>query len=62
MSDESWPWKRGSEKHKAILAERQELLSMFFDGAFGEDEWYRLACIRGLLDAIEEADELKEGS
>lgn len=47
----------GGEKHAALLAERQELLSAKFSGGllpFGADEWVQLQSIRGILDAIEE--------
>ncbi len=55
MSAWTWPW--GSEEHKEILAERQDLLTAKFDGTMTEEQAIRLACIRGMLDAIDEERE-----
>jgi hypothetical protein len=52
---EAYKW--GGAKHAELLDQRQTLLSHQFSGGllpFGEDEWTKLQCIRGLLDAIEE--------
>lgn len=53
-ADAAFPWKYGSTVHQVLLDERQALLSRKFEGVMDESDWYRLACIRGVLDAIEE--------
>jgi hypothetical protein len=55
MSD--WPWPYASEKHREILAERHDLITAKFHNIMTEEQAIRLACIRGMLDVIEEERE-----